>query len=154
MSRFVLSVLLFVLFRGSSGQQQDTGENMTTFRLPTTTVPESYELRFVPNFDGTNSTFSGVAKITVYALSAIDAITLNLKDLEVTNATVMDVKLRRDVAVRRLVYRTGNEQLEIRLKRSVPANRNYLVTVSYEGKIRTDNTGLYTSSYEEGDATK
>lgn len=153
------AALLCVLSRGSCnvGPQdpQDTAAKMTAFRLPTTTRPESYELRFAPDLrDGANSTFSGVADITVTALSAVDAITLNLRDLDVTAATVMDVKLRRDVPVDRLVYRTGDEQLEIRLGKSVPAGRKYLVTVRYGGKIRTDDTGLYTSSYTEpGDAS-
>jgi aminopeptidase N len=156
MRTFAIPTLFLALVRLFPFGTQAAGSGYATaHRLPTDTRPESYELRFVlPDLDGTESTFAGVTKITVAVLRTVDAITLNLKDLEVTNVTVTDVKLCRDVVVRELEYRSGDEQLEIRLGRPVLADRNYSVTVSYGGRIRTDDTGLYKSSYAEGDAIK
>lgn len=153
MSRPTAAALLAcaLLIAGSRPQ----GCAVAACRLPTATRPVSYELRFVPHMDGgADSTFSGVARITVYARAATDAITLHLKDLDVTSATVTDVRLGDDVPVDRLVYRAADEQLEIRLNASVAVHRTYLVTVWYGGKIRADSTGLYASSYVEGDVTK
>lgn len=147
------AVLLFAIVRGSSGQD-DGAQKMDVFRLPGTSVPESYELRFVPRFDGANSTFSGLANIIVTMTATVSVIVLNVKDLNVTNATVQDVQNRRVVNTTRLVYVERNEQFEIHLEKATIAQRRYLVSIAYNGKIRTDMSGLYLSSYEEDNATR
>lgn len=159
MSPIAAAVLLvYVLCRGSRpvhGQRASGGDGRAAAcRLPAATRPESYELRFEPHTDGPAPTFSGVARIVIRARHATDVITLNAKDLDVTNVTVTDVRLGDDVAVDRLVHRPADEQLEIRLNACVAPERTYLVIVSYVGTVRTDSTGLHASSYDEGHATK
>jgi hypothetical protein len=151
------SLLLFpVILLALSGAQgpDDDHATMAVFRLPTTTKPELYELRFILDFDGYNSTFSGQARITVLAVCTVHVITLNAKDLNVTEAYVTDVELDKYLPVRRIVNRRHDEQLEIRLDDPVIANRTYAVTILYASKMRTDETGLNTKPYREGNTTK
>lgn len=153
MKTTAFAVLLFALVRGSSGQD-DGAQKMDVFRLPDTSKPESYELRLVPRFDGVNSTFSGVVNITVAMTATVHVITMNVKDLNVTNVTVQDVQNRRVLNTTKLVNVERNEQFEIHLEKTMIAHRRYLVSIAYNGKIRTDMSGLYLSSYEENNATK
>lgn len=133
---------------------------MDVFRLPGTTRPVSYDLRFAVRFNGRNSTFGGVTKIAIVPTSNTRVVTLNAKDLNVTAVAVRDVggngggPVPKDLSVRGTVFHARNEQLEIWLDQSVVANRRYLVTIEYEGICRIKPDGLFISSYQEGDATK
>lgn len=147
----VFATFLFVLLAAHGSRAMDV------FRLPTDTKPESYDLRFEPKFDGINSTFTGLTKIVVAVLENTRTVTLNLKDLNVTNVTVVDITnapRNRDLVVKDLAYVAKNEQFEIRLSQNLPKGRKLLVTIAYWGKIRTDMSGLYLSSYDEGNVTK
>lgn len=155
--KLAFTIFLFVLLtpHGSRVDGDQTG-TMNVFRLPDVTRPESYDLRFEPKFDGINSTFAGLTKINISVLMATDKVTLNLKDLNVTNVTVTDITNPRtlNVDVKSLVYKPENEQFEIILNKAPPAGRKLQVTIAYWGKIRTDMSGLYLSSYDEGNVTK
>lgn len=151
-----LAICLLCAFAGLGlgAQIKDDREKMDIFRLSGDTVPEFYHLRFVPNFNGTNSTFSGVTTIRIVATSNTKVITLNLKELNVTNVTVTDVKSQRNIAVKDLVYDAKNEQFSIVTQNAIASKRSIMVVISYNAKIRTDLSGLYLSSYEEGNTTK
>lgn len=154
MSNFLLhaSALLFVLAWGSGVR----GDKMDVFRLPGNSKPTSYNLKIVPSMNGINSTFKGVVKIAFSTSETTEKITLNLKDLTVTNVTVVDVggNFPRNVEVRDWIYDTKNEQFAFLLKQKIIANRKCEVTISYWGKIRDDLTGFYLSSYVESNETK
>lgn len=141
----------FTLVRQSNGQANE-------YRLPMTTVPENYDLRFeFKDFNGVdNLTFSGVANITIIVVESTDVVTLNLRDLNVTDVTVAETTddWYRLLSVKECVYLTNDERFEIRLLRKIPTSRRLLVSIKYIGSIRTDMTGLYLSSYEERDTTK
>lgn len=157
MSKSMVLLLLFGLLVGAAiAHGDDAGPAMDLFELPTTTSPTFYELQFTPKFNGFNSTFTGVANITISINSRTDVITLNSKELHVTDVTVADVSIpaSKTLGVRDLKYIAHNEQLEIYLKRSVPLGKTLLVSIRYEGKIRNDMAGLYISSYVENNETK
>lgn len=149
------AALLCALVHG----QGDTGEKktpakMSVFRLPENTSPLSYDLQFAPNL--TDWTLNATAKIVVQTNTNVDTVTLNLKDLRVTNVTVTDVTnpAPRDVSIKEINLLPENEQFEIRLMSSMPTKRKLLLTISYTGNIRNDMTGLYKSSYIEDGVTK
>lgn len=141
----------FTLVRQSNGQTNE-------YRLPKTTVPENYDLRFeFQDFNGVdNLTFSGVANITIIVIEATDVVTLNLRDLNVTGVTITDVTDNRShlIKIQGWMYLTNYEKFEIRLARYVPISRRLQVSITYIGNIRTDMTGLYLSSYQERDTIK
>lgn len=157
MLKFAVPILLFgLLIRDAIATSKNGGPAMDSFRLPDTSSPTFYELQFTPKFNGFNSTFTGVANITVVINSLTDVFTLNAKELNVTNITVTDVSTRkpRSLDVASLKYVTHNEQLEIYLKIKIPPKKNILLSIRYTGNIRTDLTGLYISSYVENSVTK
>lgn len=141
----------FTLVRQSNGQANE-------YRLPMTTVPKNYDLRFeFQNFNGVdNLTFSGVANITIIVMEALHVVTLNLRDLNVTGVTIEDITDDRVrlVSVEGWMYLTNDERFEIQLSRTIPTNKRLRVSITYIGNIRTDMTGLYLSSYKERDTTK
>lgn len=153
MWRFLLVYVFcsFTLVRQSNGQANE-------YRLPRTTVPENYDLRFeFQDFNDTdNLTFSGVATITIVVIENTAVVTLNLRDLNVTGVTVSDVTddRYRLLQVEGWMYLTNDERFEIHLSRTIPMSRRLRVSINYIGNIRKDMTGLYLSSYEEQNTTK
>lgn len=160
MLKFAVSVLLLCALRApgycSVVAGDGGGSAMDSFRLPDNTRPELYELRFTPRFDGLNSTFGGAANITISVVAATKVITLNAKDLNVTGVRLTDVSNAepRELRVSEIKHQAHNEQLEIHLRTNVPKGKTVLVGLSFEARLRTDMTGLYLSSYEEGNVTK
>lgn len=124
-------------------------------RLPAAiTEPVSYDVTFTPAFNGTRSTFTGDVRIVVNVLDNTDVVTLNLKDLTIGNVSVTDVRSGKPVAVKGVEYRAADEQVDIRCSRSLIGKRLYVVSIGFGGDIRNDMSGLYMSSYQEGDETR
>lgn len=154
MTKFWAAILLYAL---ASAAPEDGGKKkMDTFRLPTHVKPMSYDLKIEPNFRGANSTFAGEVKIAFKTDEATKEVTLNIKDLHVTGVIVTDItrKVLRPVNVTGVTLSEENEQFTVTVQRPIIVNRDYLMTISYEGKIRDDLTGFYLSSYDESNATK
>lgn len=155
MSKFAFFVYFLcpLVFWGSHIRAADD-EKMDVFRLPADTIPESYSVQFTPKFNGLNSTFSVVTKVVIIPLKSVDVLTLNVKELSYINATLNDVISGRPAEITKVVHMTKNEQVEFRLAKGIIAGRRYLLSLTYEGNIRTDKSGLYLSSYEEAGVTK
>jgi len=160
---FLVYVLcLHALVRQLSGQAGNTNLTNTTntvFRLPGTTVPNNYDLRFeLQDFNGTgNLSFSGAVNINITVVLFTDVVTLNLKDLNVTAVTVTELTTNStpsDLGISKWVYLANDEQFEIHLNKSIPKGKCLRVSIAYVGNIRTDMTGLYLDSYEEQGTTK
>lgn len=155
MSKFAFFVyfLCHLVLQGLLVQSNDV-QKMDVFRLPAVVQPESYSIKFTPRFNGLNSTFSGEANIVIIPTASTEVITLNVKDLNLTNVTLQDVVSRKFVEIKYMVNITKNEQIEFHLTKGVIAHRRYQISIIYDGKIRTDMSGLYLSSYEESGVTK
>ncbi|VVC40908.1 Hypothetical protein CINCED_3A014501 [Cinara cedri] len=147
MLKFVVSIILCALAARDSFGDQD-------FRLPSNTAPISYDLQFYPIFNGANSTFTGVAKITFKAFTSDKIIVLNQKDLTVNTVLVTDITTQKNQTISQTINKPDYEQYEIYLNSAYIKGRNYLLTITYGGQIRNDLTGLYMSSYKEGNQTK
>jgi len=164
LTNLLVYVLCFhALVHQLSGHDGNTSpvetSNAVVFRLPGTTVPDYYELRFeLQNFTGPdNLTFSGQVNIHITVVSTTEVVTLNLRDLNVTAVTVTDitnVSRPLDLKISRWMYLTNDEQFEIHLIRSVPLGKYLRLSITYVGNVRTDLTGLYLDSYEEQGTTK
>lgn len=152
------SVFLFTVVLCQCHGEDDSGQTKGVYPLPGTTVPESYDLTLYPHFRGANdSTFTGKTKITVTAISTTDTVTLNVEHLLVTDVTVTDVtdvtRPPQSLAITRY-YHNDYLQFHIVLDRPLTTGQKCEVTISYEGTIRTDNVGLYMSTYVESGVTK
>lgn len=146
----LIAALSCALARGHG--QNDGSRTMDVFRLPDNTRPVAYALQFEPDLK--NAAFNGTAEIVFWTNSPSKTIVLNQKELNVTDATVRDVRTRRIIAVDRIEHVAKNEQLVLHLRSYTTAQRTFVLTVSYAGKLRTDMTGFYLSSYKENNATK
>jgi len=147
-----LVLVVFAQFPDNGGG----GEIMEVFRLPCNTRPESYDLLIVPNLNGTESTFGGMAKIILLANERTNFITLNVKDLSITEVTVEDIEetAPSNRIVRGFYYVERNQQLEIYLEGFLELERRYQATIEYTGQITIEFSGFFLSSYPEGGTVK
>lgn len=144
---------------GHDGNTSLVETSNAVFRLPGTTVPDYYDLRFeLQNFTGPdNLTFSGQVNIHITVVSTTEVVTLNVRDLNVTTVTVTDisnVSRPLDLKISKWLYLANDEQFEIHLIRSIPLGKYLRLSITYVGNVRTDMTGLYLDSYEERGTTK
>lgn len=131
-----------------------TGQ-MDVFRLPNDVVPVSYSLRIATDFE--KLTFSGHVEIVIEAVSRTCRITLNAKDVNVTEVEVIDHKsnVALDVVNQYIVER--NEQLIIELNSTnicLTPSKLYIVKIKYDAYLREDMSGYYKSSYRENNEIK
>jgi len=156
---YITDALVIRQLSGHGGNTDQQNTTVAVFRLPGTTVPNHYDLRFeFQDFNGTdNSTFSGVASINITVVSNTDVVTLNLRELNVNAVMVTDITMERrplELKVKSWLYLVNDEQFEIYLDKTVSSKSYLRVSIAYDGNIRTDMTGLYLGSYEEQGTTK
>lgn len=139
------------------------GPETDASRLPGDTVPESYDLRFDVLSSGAENpnTFAAVARITTTVRTNTKMITLNARDLDVKNVTVTNVSQMTarpiPLRVRGWMISAHDERLEILMDVPVIKEEKLQVTVKYVGQIRSDNTGLYSTTTDgslNGDGDK
>ncbi|VVC40903.1 Hypothetical protein CINCED_3A018294 [Cinara cedri] len=141
----MLFLVFFVAFalvpRGGFAVQNGYG------RLPDNTVPETYVLSVVPNFETANASFTGHVCILVEVKTTTPVITLNSKDLVIHKVNVTDKFTNRNVKVNSWKYAVDHEQVEIYVDEHVLANRKYTVCIFFRGILRDDGIGFFRSSY-------
>lgn len=139
MSLLVLFVV-FGLARGFGGQD-DFG------RLPDDTEPESYVLNVVLDFERENAYFAGQVDILIRVKSTTSTITLNSKDLVLSEIKVTDVKTNREITVNSWDYAKDEEQVQILLDQKVLVNQKYTINIWFEGLIRDNGNSFFKSYY-------
>lgn len=135
------------------------GEKMDVFRLPNDTVPLAYRLNVWPIIDPNAEnafTFSGHVAVRVRAVVSTAVLTLNAdRDLNVSQPIVKDMSTLDAVNVTGYGVVAKNEQLVIQLDRpGLVADREYEVQIPFAGRLRTDMTGFYRSSYWDTEANQ
>lgn len=156
MSKFSFLMLWFGLVLSTLAQDDDNPETVDAFRLPGTTEPESYSLLIVPTLDGRNSSFSGDVKIVIVPNCSTKKIILNVKELIVSKIMcfeLSDGQLSKEVKINKFNV-AKNDQLEISLEVAIVSSSKYLLTMSFSGSMRADQTGFYMSPYVEDQVTK
>jgi len=154
-----LKVLLFcVLFANvfSYDERSTEGSNgpneMDVYRLPGNTIPDSYDLKIMPNYDyyADAVDFDGEVEILIDVKSETSTITLNTKGILVYVVYVHEKITEDDVDVSEVRYDDRNEQCNILLKSRLKVGIQYLVNIEYHVKIDTnDMEGLYKSTYDK-----
>lgn len=141
----------------SGGAADPDGTEVGVYRLPDTTAPVSYGLRFKPLIDPANNvfTFDGHVDLVIKAVKYTDEVVLNSRDLNVTAVTgFRDVRTNDSVPVTGYVYDEPNERLVIKLGRSVLPPRLYGFTVEFSGVLRDDFTGFHKHLYDSVDGSR
>lgn len=122
-----------------------------SFRLPNNTVPISYDINFVTRVDIEDFNFNGVVRIGIITKEASSSITLHHRQLTIVSALLWTTDpIPVSVPVRDPIYVPETELLTIPVLSTLPDNTEYTLVITYSGVLRTDNGGLYRSSYVIG----
>ena len=136
--------VVVVLTLASQAAAQDGGK----YRLPGDLVPESYVLRMVPYLEAGNMRFTGTVDITVNATTDTSSITLHAhKDLEVKVVGLRDWDTQEALGIGIVSAKEDYEFLIIPVTKVLTANKKYVLSLSFQSHLRTDNYGFYVSSY-------
>lgn len=122
--------------------------NPLSYRLPNNTVPISYDINFQTRVDIEDFNFNGVVRIGIITREASSSITLHHRQLTIVSALLWTTDLTPvTVPVNDPIYVTETELLTIPVLITMPNNTEYTLVITYSGILRTDNGGLYRSSY-------
>lgn len=134
--------------------ENSTGQ-MDEFRLPNEVIPVSYALDVATDF--ANLSFSGRVEIVVRSMARTCKITMNAKDLDVTDIEVIDYRSNMSLPVVDYHIVDRNEQLIVVLNDTslclIPT-RWYTLKITYGAFLRDDMSGYYKSSYRENNEIK
>ncbi|XP_048514932.1 aminopeptidase N-like [Athalia rosae] len=125
------------------------------YRLPTKIVPNDYDLYLVPAFTDEISNFSGRVTINITVLERTNVIFVHSDNLDIDrtstrvvsalNDTDVEIATQNYDAVRHFYILTFMENLK---------TEDYLVTFHFRGNINDELTGIYRSSYRDGNETR
>ncbi|KAH8293674.1 hypothetical protein KR054_002725, partial [Drosophila jambulina] len=127
------------------------------YRLPNDTIPSHYAVSLTTNVHTGETKFTGTVAITLSVVTTTSTIVVHARQLEnftasiiqqgVTGATAQELKHSYEEEREFLTFsQTGL---------SFPQDTTWVLTINYEGNLRTDNGGFYLSTYtDESGATK
>lgn len=118
------------------------------YRLPNNTVPTSYDVSFQTRVDILDFTFTGVVRIGILTKEPSTSITLHHRQLTIISALLWTTdSVPVPVPVSDPTYVVETEKLTIPVLSILPENTHYTLVITYTGIVRTDQGGLYRSSY-------
>lgn len=118
------------------------------YRLPNNTVPTSYDVAFQTRVDIPDFTFSGTVRIGILTREASSSITLHHRQLVIVSAVLWTTDaVPVSVPVGAPTYVPETEKLTIPVLSVLPVNTAYTLVITYTGILRTNQGGLYRSSY-------
>lgn len=150
--------LVFVLFASvifSSDGLSSAGANgpneMDVYRLPGDTIPDSYDLKIMPDYNNYYFTeFDGEVVIVIDVKSETSTITLNCRDILIYVVYVHEKLTENDVDVSGTRYDEQNEQCSVLLNSRLKVGIQYVVNIEYHVEIDSDYMeGLYESKYNK-----
>lgn len=138
------------------------------YRLNTDILPIDYIIDLTPYFDDSVAgkmpfTFDGICTITIKTNKPnLDAITVHKDDLDILDVSVTKkpgffapFPWKVDhIAIKSNEYNNITNKYTMKLASPLVKDESYDLNFKYTGKLRTDMTGFYRSSYKEGNVTK
>ncbi|EDW67457.1 aminopeptidase N [Drosophila virilis] len=126
-----------------------------TYRLPNNTEPVEYTVELHTNVHTGDTAFSGTVAISINVLETSTIIVVHARQLENFTATIRKDGETTDTALE-ITHDTDREFLKLSAKDlTFEEGTSWLLTIKYEGNLRTDNGGFYLSKYtDENGATK
>lgn len=134
---------------------QPLEEVYTTYRLPNTTLPNSYDVTLRTWVHENNFQFNGTVKINISIAESTNSITLHHRYL-----TIGDVRLwsgdagDTSIPVLSYSYNATFEFFTVSVQENMTLGETYVLDVDYSGTLRTDEAGFYRSSYLADDGTR
>jgi aminopeptidase N len=158
MSKNIAVLSFFVLFAsvfGSDGRSSAGSvepEEMDVYRLPGNTIPISYNLNIMPDYNYFTDAveFDGEVEIVIDVKSNTSTITLNCNDILIYVVYVHEKIEKYDIDVMEVRNDTQNEQCNILLKSQLKVGIQYVVSIEYHVHMPVnDMEGLYKSTYND-----
>lgn len=131
----------FPLERSLNPQPKAASEN---YRLPSHAYPVHYDLTLEPNFS--DFSFAGEASIELEITEEASNLTLHAYNLTVSVENV----IFGDVEVESVDYNENYQFLIIHLGKNV-SQGSYVLNITYEGYLNTNNRGFYRGNYQNSD---
>jgi len=127
-----------------------------TYRLPNNTEPISYDVTLTTNVHKGETKFSGTVIITLEVIENSEIIVVHARQLANFTATIRRADGQGNEIALQYTQDLAREFLKFSAKDvTFAAGTKWLLTIKYEGNLRTDNGGFYLSTYtDEKDATK
>jgi puromycin-sensitive aminopeptidase len=114
------------------------------YRLPTTVVPERYEIRLTPDLAA--ATFAGEEKISIQILKPVQQIVLNAAELEIQEASVTKpdgIRAKGEVTLD-----AANEQATLSFPENLTPGR-WDLQIKFSGLLNDKLHGFYRSTYKD-----
>ncbi|KAH8236553.1 hypothetical protein KR026_005123 [Drosophila bipectinata] len=120
------------------------------YRLPNETIPVEYDITLTTNVHTGDTHFTGVVGITVSVLTSTPNIVVHARQLENFTVTAQQLNVENaELHTLQTSYEAEREFLTLSKDGlTFAADTTWLVTINYEGNLRTDNGGFYLSTYE------
>lgn len=124
------------------------------YRLPHDTIPSHYAVSLSTNVHTGDTVFNGTVAITLSVLSNTTKIVVHARQLENFTASIIQQGVTEAVS-QELVYEYEAEREFLTFSKTgltFPEDTTWILTINYQGHLRTDNGGFYLSTYtdEEG----
>ncbi|EJY57996.1 AAEL017244-PA [Aedes aegypti] len=140
-----LLCLVALIFVGGAVLGQEVGEDH--FRLPTNTVPIGYDVQLTVDLE--QFAFFGTVQILLKANNASNHVTLNVKELDVSNVRLTE-DTGRQLALVVYVMQNDSEMVRFNFDSDLLETHTYQLAIDFAGNITDDLKGLYKSSYYRG----
>lgn len=155
----LLKFFLTLVSCASIGVAFDNAGDISGFnyRLPNSTHPTAYDLSLFTRIDLLDFSFRGIVKINIVVDYTTREIILHARKLSISSVQL--VRFSSDVpfpvALLPTVYDSETEFLKVATNDvTLNSGDQLLLEIAYNGTLRTDQTGLYRSSYINEDGVR
>ncbi|KAK2704396.1 aminopeptidase N-like [Artemia franciscana] len=136
------------------GTGASTGPSISTtsspfqedYRLPRHVLPDSYEIKILPFLKDQNFTFNGEVAIRITCYTPSNNITLHYNDIAIKNVKVASQDSQ-ELKIMSTSYNSDFHQFTIFLESDLEVNKQYVISITYNGNINNDLEGFYRASY-------
>ncbi|KAH8375124.1 hypothetical protein KR200_003212, partial [Drosophila serrata] len=127
------------------------------YRLPNDTIPSHYAVSLTTNVHTGETKFTGTVAITLSVVTTTSNIVVHARQLENFTASIIQQGVTGATA-QELIWSYEQEREFLTLSKtdlSFTEGTTWVLTINYEGNLRTDNGGFYLSTFtDDSGATK
>ncbi|XP_063990680.1 putative aminopeptidase-2 isoform X2 [Diachasmimorpha longicaudata] len=124
------------------------------YRLPTSVVPDHYQILISPFLDGAGFTLHGSVVIQARVIAETNRIVLHMGNIDFISASVTEAQSklpddtgRKFPAFVNSSYEKVTEKLSLILDSTIPKDSAIVIAVQYSGRLMDNMIGFYKSSY-------
>lgn len=125
----------------------DDTSDTTDYRLPTSIVPKSYEIKLTPHIEIGKFTFDGNVKITTSVVEATTKIVLHVNDI-VFNSLLITAD-GKNIGLKSRVPDAKYDFVTLNLVETLNVNQTVIIEIGYTGQLNEVMRGFYRSSYRD-----